>query len=376
VTQTVAVTVDRPREVQADVVAGLARGLAGQRRVAMPASWQRFTASLGSPDDLEHDLRRLGVVFGDGVAVEEVRRLALDHRADLAVRRQAIEALIEARPADLRAVCERLLKQRFVNTAALAGLTVFDDPAVGKSIAAAYHSFHPVDRPAVIAALASRPAFVPAALDLLEAGTIERGDLTAAQARQIRDCGDAALAKRLGELWGEVRDSPVEKRETIDRLKRLLTAERIAAASPTAGRAVFTRHCGSCHRLFGSGGEIGPDLTGGDRRNLDYVLENVVDPSAVVTKDFLVTRFVLTDGRVLGGIVVAENEATVTIQTAQDRQTIPRGDIESRAGSSVSLMPDGLLQPLAEQEIVDLVAYLRGDSQVAMPVAAAADPPS
>ena len=359
--------VDRPREVQADVVAGLARGLAGQRRVAMPASWQRFTAALGPPGDLEPQLRRLAVVFGDGVALDEVRRLALDDGTDLAVRRQAVESLIEARPADLREVCERLLRKRFVNTAALAGLTVFDDPAVGRAIAAAYQSFHPVDRPAVIAALASRPAFGPAVLDLLEKGTIGRGDLTAAQARQIRDCGDAALTRRLGELWGEVRDSPVDKQATIAGLKEVLTAERLAAASSAVGRAVFTKHCGTCHRLFGSGGEIGPDLTGGDRRNLDYLLSNIVDPSAVVTKDFLVTRFVLTDGRVLGGVVVAENEATVTIQTPQERQTIPRGDVESRELSSVSLMPDGLLQPLGAQEIVDLVAYLSGETHVGPP---------
>jgi len=98
--------------------------------------------------------------------------------------------------------------------------------------------------------------------------------------------------------------------------------------------------------------------------NLDYVLSNVVDPGAVVTKDFLVTRFLLGDGRVVAGIVAAENEATVTVQTAQDRQTIPRGDIESRVASRASLMPDGLLQPLAEQEVVDLVAYLRSAAQV------------
>jgi len=355
---------DRPRDVQADVVAGLARGLAGQRRVAMPASWERFTAALGPPGDLEPLVRRLGVVFGDGVALDEVRRIALDERADLAVRRQAVESLVEARPDDLRAVCERLLGTRFLNTSALAGLTLFDDPAVAARIAAAYRSFHPMDRPAVIAALAARSAFVPALLDLLEAGTIARGDVTAAQARQIRDCGDAALTQRLGKLWGEVRDSPREKREAIDGLRRLLTPERLAAASPAVGRTHFTRHCGACHRLFGDGGAIGPDLTGGDRRNLDYLLPNIVDPGAVVTKDFLMTRFTLTDGRVVGGILVAENETSLTVQTPQERLTIPRGDVESRDISTVSLMPDGLLQPLGEQEIVDLVAYLTADAPV------------
>lgn len=370
ITNLLAGAAEGDREVQADVVAGLSQGLAGQRRVAMPDSWPRFTEALGLPADLEPAIRRLGVVFGDGVALDEVRKLALDDAADLAIRRQALDSLVEARADDLREICERLLGRRFLNTSALAGLTRFDDPEVGRRIAKAYKSFHPVDRPAVVAALASRPAFVPALLDLLEAGTIGRADITAAQARQIRDCGDPAALTRLEELWGEVRDSPREKQERIAGLERLLTPERLAAASPSAGRTIFTRHCGSCHRLFGAGGEIGPDLTGGDRRNLDYLLSNIVDPSAVVTKDFLLTRVLLTDGRVLGGIIVGQNEATVTVQTPQERQTIPRGDIESLEPSSLSLMPDGLLEPLGEQEIVDLIAYVQADAQVAEPEAA------
>jgi putative membrane-bound dehydrogenase-like protein len=353
-----------PRAAKVDVVAGLAAGLEGQRRVPRPSAWEPFVASLGPADDLAPRLRGIAVVFGDGVAIDEVRRLALDGRAALPVRRQALESLIEAGPDDLRAICERLLGTRGLATTALAGLTRFDDPAVGATIAKAYARFDPVDRPAVISALASRPAFASLVLDMLEAGTIARGDVTAAQARQIRDAGDTALAERLGRAWGELRDSPREKQEAIESLRGLLRPERLAAASTARGRVVFTKHCGTCHRLFGTGGTIGPDLTGGDRANLDYVLSNVVDPGAVVTKDFLVTRFLLTDGRVVVGVVAAENEAAVTVQTAQERQAIPRGDIESREPSRASLMPDGLLQPLAEQEVVDLVAYLRSAAQV------------
>jgi putative membrane-bound dehydrogenase-like protein len=354
----------RDRAVKADVIAGLAAGLEGQRRVPRPSAWEPFVASLGEAGDLAPRLRAIGVVFGDGVALDEVRRLALDGRAQLPVRRQALESLIDARPDDLRDVCERLLGTRGLATTALAGLTRFDDPAVGATIAKSYARFDPVDRPAVIAALASRPSFAVLLVGMLEAGTIARGDVTAAQARQIRDAGDAALAERLARSWGELRDSPREKQETIESLRRQLAPERLATASPARGRSVFAKHCGTCHRLFGTGGVVGPDLTGGDRMNLDYVLSNVVDPGAVVTKDFLVTRFLLADGRVVVGIVAAENEAAVTVQTAQDRQTIPRGDIESREPSRASLMPDGLLQPLAEQEIVDLVAYLRSAAQV------------
>lgn len=353
-----------PRDAQADVLAGLAAGLAGQRRVPQPAAWEGFVASIGPNSGLEPQVRDLAVVFGDGQALDELRRLALDAAADLPVRRQAIESLIEAQPADLREVCERLLDVRFLNTSALAGLTRFDDPSIGRGLASAYKNFHPMERPAVIEALVSRPSFTPALLEMLEKGGVARGDVSAAQARQIRAFGDPDLSARLAAVWGEMRDSPADKRELISRLKQMLTPARLAAAAPARGRDLFAKHCGACHRLFGAGGEIGPDLTGADRRNIDYVLVNVVDPSAVVTKDFLVTRFVLDDGRVLTGVVSGENEATLTVQTAQSRQTISKDGIEIREATLVSLMPDGLLQPLEEQEIVDLVAYLGAESQI------------
>ncbi|MFM8495590.1 MAG: c-type cytochrome, partial [Planctomycetia bacterium] len=253
---------------------------------------------------------------------------------------------------------------KFLNTTALAGLTQLDDPSIGKRVASAYTKFHPLDRPFVIEALVSRPSFAPALLEMLEKGVVARGDVSAAQARQIRALGDPDLTARLAAVWGEMRDSPADKMELINRLKRMLTPERLAAATPARGRHLFAKHCGACHRLFGVGGEIGPDLTGANRQNIDYVLVNVVDPSAVVTKDFLMTRFVLDDGRVLAGIVSGENETTLTVQTAQSRQTIAKGDIEIREPTQLSLMPDGLLQSLDEQEIVDLVAYLGADSQI------------
>jgi len=354
----------RPPAAQADLVRGLAAGLAGQRRVAKPAGWEAFVASVDPQAGVEATLRGLSVVFGDGLALDEVRRLALDGDTELPVRRQALESLIEARPADLRSVCEQSLGVRFLNATALAGLTLFDDPQIGRRLAGAYKSFHPVDRPAVIEALASRPSFAPALLGMLAKGTIARGDLTAAQARQIRSFGDPVLSARLAELWGEQRDTPADRREAIAHLKAVLTTARLEAASPARGRAVYARQCGGCHRLFGAGGEVGPDLTGANRGNLDYLLSNIVDPSAVVTRDFLVTRIVLADGRVLVGIVSGENEATLRVQTAQAVLTIPRADVEIREPTQVSLMPDGLLQPLQEQEIVDLIRYLGEPAQV------------
>jgi putative heme-binding domain-containing protein len=291
----------------------------------------------------------------------------MDDKADLMVRKAALQTLIEARPADLRNVCEKLLKARFLNTVALRGLAQFDDPAVGRLISHSYKTFHPTERPAVVETLASRRGFAGELLELVAAGTIPRSEVSAFQARQIRGFGSPSLTQRLAQVWGELRDSPKDKADLITSLKKDLTLARLAAADKSRGRAVFAKTCATCHRLFGAGGQVGPDLTGAGRKDLDYLLSNIVDPSAVVTKDFQLTVLALADGRVVNGIVVGETDQALTLQTAQSRVVIPKEDMVERTASAKSLMPDGLLLPFNPEQIRDLIAYLMADAQVSLP---------
>jgi putative heme-binding domain-containing protein len=355
--------------VRADIIRGAADGLAGIRKATAPTAWKDYSKEFAGPDAaaLKSTVQMLDVVFGDGRALTEVRTLALDDKADMTARKAALQTLVEANPPELRDVCEKLLKVRFLNTIALQGLTKTEDPAIGKLIANSFRSFHPSERAAVIAALASRPGFAAELLDQIAAGKIPRNELTAFQARQIRGYDNAELTKKLTAVWGELRDSPKDKQELIAKWKSDLTPEKIKSANPAVGRAIFDKTCASCHKLFGNGGDIGPDLTGAGRKDLDYLLSNIVDPSAVVNKDFQMTAFALADGRSLNGIVVGETDRTVTVQTDKDRTTLPKDEIEKRSPSPLSLMPDGLLQPLSPDDIRGLIAYLMSDSQVALP---------
>ncbi len=349
-------------DARKDVLTGLAAGLAGVRKATPPKSWADWPKD-GDPATL----RAVGAVFGDGRALADLKRLATDTAADIQDRKAAVAGLIAADPPDLRTICEPLLKVRFLNAVALGGLVRSDDPAVGKAIAGQYKTFHPTERGAVIDALASRPGFAAVLLAEVEAGRIARTDLSAGHARQIRNLGDPALTAKLAAAWGAVRESPAERAADIAKLKADLTPKSLAAADPRRGRAVFAATCANCHKLFGAGNEIGPDLTGAGRTDLDYLLSNILDPSAVVTKDYQVTVFQLADGRTVTGIVAATSPAAVTVQTATVREVIPVGDIEKRTPSATSLMPDGLLQPLTPQQVRDLFAYLMAPTQVELP---------
>jgi putative membrane-bound dehydrogenase-like protein len=360
----------RSEEHRVQAAAGLSAALAGIRKAKKPAAWDAFAASLETTADppLRARVRELNVLFGDGRALEEVRRLALDEKADLDARKAALKTLIESRPGDLRGICEKLVRVRFLNAVAVRGLALFDDPSIGRTLAQNYRAFHPSERSAALDTLVSRKNFARALLDQISAGKIPRGDLSPFHARQILSLGDPALAARLSDVWGELRVSPAERRERIRQLKERLDGRTLSQADRSEGRVIYDRVCGSCHKLYGNGGDIGPDLTGSGRDNLDYLLENIVDPSAAVSSDFRMVVVALSDGRVLNGLVKRQSDRTLTLQTQNEVIVLDRSDIESQRPSPSSLMPDGLLDTLKAAEIRDLIAYLAAHTQAPLPI--------
>ncbi len=318
-------------------------------------------------------MRELSVVFGDGRALDEVKSVALNKNADINQRKAALQTLIASHAPDLRAICEQLLSVRFLNPVAASGLTTFDDPAIGAKVVAAYKQFHPSDHGQFFAALVSRPSFALPLLEAVGAGKIPRSAITPFHARQILSFHHPALDRKLSEVWGELRESAADQRQLMAKLKEQLTPDFLAKADKSAGRAVYTQSCAVCHRLYGEGGEVGPDLTGTGRANLDYLLENIVDPSAAVSADFRMTVVTLKDGRVLNGFVTAKTDRTLTLRTMTEKLTLERSEITASQELPQSLMPEGLLQTLSETQVRDLFAYLMHPSQVPLPASDPAD---
>ena len=210
----------------------------------------------------------------------------------------------------------------------------------------------------MLGVLLSRPAWAGQLLDAVIAGQIQRTALNAFHARQIRGFKDAALDAKAASIWGELRDSSAEKLAAMERWKQKLAPAQLKNADRKNGRKIYQTVCGACHVLNGEGVGIGPELTGSNRDNLDYLLQNIVDPSSVVAKDYQLSHFTMKDGRVLSGFVRSQNDRTVTIQTIGEATTVPLSDIEERSATSLSMMPEGLLEALPEKDARDLVAYL------------------
>ncbi len=354
---------------QSDIVLGIADGLTGWRKATKPTAWDALATKLINSTDaaLRDRARDLSVLFGDGRALDSVKKVALDKNAELASRKAALQSLIDSRAPELRQVCEQLINERFLNPVAARGLAGFDDLAVATKLVRAYRQFHPSERGQLLSVLVSRAVFAQALLDAISENRIPREDISAFHARQIRGLNDTKLNKRLTEVWGELHDPPADKQQLITKWKAQLTPATLAKADRSQGRVFFTATCGACHTLYGEGGKVGPDLTGGGRENLDYLLENILDPSAVVTADFRMSIVDLKDGRTLNGLVAAKTERTLTLKTMTETVTIERDEIESVRESALSLMPEGLLEALPPEQARDLIAYLMHRSQVPLP---------
>ncbi len=110
-----------------------------------------------------------------------------------------------------------------------------------------------------------------------------------ASLRQLAGMKDEKVKQRVEQVLGTIHLADKDKAPTIRKFKNALTPEVLAKADISDGRLVFDRTCAACHTLFDSGGKVGPNLTGSQRTNLDYLLENVVDPNAVVAREYKMT---------------------------------------------------------------------------------------
>jgi putative heme-binding domain-containing protein len=208
--------------------------------------------------------------------------------------------------------------------------------------------------------LISRPAWAAKTLDALAAGKLQRANITAFQARQIRSLHVPALTAQLDRVWGRARDdSEQERLAAMAAWQEKLTPETLARADRDNGRQVFKSLCASCHTLNGEGGNIGPDLTGAARDNLGYLLENILFPSAIVPEEFRLATVTLKDGRVMAGMIRSRTPRLLKLQTMTGPPvSLPAGEIEKVEIADISLMPPGLISGLEETQARDLLGYL------------------
>jgi putative heme-binding domain-containing protein len=284
-------------------------------------------------------------------------RLAPEEQADF------VRTLGELkRPASLAPLLELLGSQEPapVRTAALLAVQRYEAPEVAAAVLAQYPKMPPPLQDKARDVLVSRPSWCSTALAAVEKGTIPGKDFSREQVRHVLLHKDAKLNERVEKLWGQVR--PATSREKQGRILAVSQVLAKGPGDPARGKPLVAKHCLTCHELFGEGAKIGPDLTAVDRKNLEVLLPNVIDPSAVIREGYQQYVVATADGRVLSGLLAENTAGRVTVLDAKGvRTALPKSEVESVTRSETSLMPEGVLDTLSDQELRDLFAYLRSE---------------
>jgi putative heme-binding domain-containing protein len=208
--------------------------------------------------------------------------------------------------------------------------------------------------------LFARAALTRAFLERVDKKAIAATEVPIDQLRQVALHGDPTLDTLVRKHWGSIQPGTAE--EKLAELRRLSNDLHAGPGDRTRGRDLFVKHCATCHKLYGEGGAVGPDLTGVARDDTTALLANIVDPGAVIRAPYLQYLAMTTSGRVATGIIAAQDSASVTLIDARNVRTIlMRNEIEEFRELPTSIMPENLLRPLSPQEVRDLLRYLRDE---------------
>lgn len=339
------------------ILTGVLQALRGRRQVSAPAGWAEFART--ADPSIRSLVDELQVVFGDGLTMRQLLALAGDSKRETDERRRALDVLIQNQVDGTARLLANLINDRGLAGTAVAGLANFNHPDTAKKILGRWRQLDRESRFSAVNTLASRQNSARELAAALASGAVTPEFVSAFQARRVRAYNDPEMNAILDQHWGQVLESSAAKKKLFADWRVKLTSGKVEAPDLAAGKLLFEKTCAKCHRLHGQGGNLGPDLTGANRDNLDYLLENVIDPSAVLAANFRMSSVQTVDGRVLSGVVVDTGGATVRMLTPEKELVIDRADIDVVKPTRLSLMPDGLLDNLQEDQVRDLIGFLR-----------------
>ncbi|MBG86709.1 MAG: dehydrogenase [Verrucomicrobiales bacterium] len=343
------------------LISGLLQGFEGRTIKDLPS---RLAKAL---DDYQTSLGNsalaLGLRRGDAKSIDSALKVIADERADMSERLSYIDIVGQINQKKFVPTLTRLLRNAdsSIKLASLKSLQSYDDSSIPRYILGAYHGSlldeHGV-RATANRVLASRKEWAKQFLERVDKWHIKADTVAIDVVQQMALHDDPDINKIIEKHWGRIRSTPEEKQNQITRIANLLKSNA-GSGNAASGKTLFTVACGVCHTLFDEGGQVGPDLTGYERDNMDFMLLAVVDPSAAIREEFTNFQIETTDGRQLTGLIEQQDNRTVTLRGV-DNQTVllPRPQIKKLQASHTSIMPEGLTEAMNDQQLLDLFAYL------------------
>jgi putative membrane-bound dehydrogenase-like protein len=302
----------------------------------------------------------IGLWWQDPNAIEAARKIVADPHAAIEPRVALLRTLAESKVAGNTEAFAAMAGDNAVplrlRQAAIDALGAIGRAESAAAIVKLYPSLPAELKAGALNALTRTTTSASALLDAVEKKTIAVNDVTANHARSIAAMNNKDLTARLGKAWGTVKtDRDPERVKIVEKFRKIVESGK---GDALAGVKVFEKTCVQCHTIYGKGGQVGPDLTGAGRENLDAVLTNVLDPNLVIGAPYMVNVAKTKDGDVISGLLVEQSDTQVVLKDQTKTTTIPRSQLEKLTVQNISMMPEGLETQMTEQEFRDLVAFL------------------
>lgn len=331
----------------------------GQTDLQPSQIWTQIAPMLyASTDGAVRNLSEaIGAQMGDRVLFDVVRK-RLTTGESIKARLQAMDVLQRDRsPENLPLILETLDEPKL----AAKGLTMlrpYDDPRIADEVIKRLGSMGADATAAAFDLLTSRKVLASKLLDAIASNQIDRTALTAYYARQMTLLGDDKLNARIAKEWGQVRSGDEAMKEQIRKTIQAYRGAPLWAFDAGAGKNHFDKLCAACHSPANQNIEIAPKLQGTGAKGVEYAIENIIDPNAVIGKDYQARVIRTKDGQVITGLVQAESDSSVSIRTATETIQVDKADVEELRVSENSFMPVGLLDTLDERQRIELLKYL------------------
>lgn len=355
--------VDNPA-VQINILKGVLAGLKGVNTLSAPENWSTVSNKLLSSSNsvVRSLVTQLSQKFGDRQAIETALKNLQSSLVGVNLRRQALLSLVSQNNKELLPILKGLLSGP-LKLDAIRAYGTFNDDEISSILLKKYPTFDPSARRTVIETLSTRKLYALALMRALKKGIVKKDEVPAYVARNLQNM----LGKRFTDVYGEVNKVSKDKAKLISQYKARLAAPDFAKASASHGRAVFERTCAACHKMFEDGGDIGPDITGSNRVDRDYILLNIIDPNFDVPEAYRLVTITKKDGQSLSGTILEEDKQKIVLKMVGVKMVISKGDIAKRQVSKVSMMPEGLLNTMTESDFLNLIKYLQTEKQVELP---------
>jgi len=278
-----------------------------------------------------------------------------------------VKTLVEIRAPGLRSVLVGLLKDAAapvpIRQAALSGLGIEEDSVLASVALGILPGASPELRNSALEFLASRPTWSLALMEAVDRGGVDRRSIPAEWVERLRRSPDAAVRRRVSAVWPAAPRSGSPSGpapELAARIRQIEEVLRKAPGNPYSGEALFQQRCAGCHRLFFKGGSVGPDLTSYQRDHWGTLLTSILDPSAEIREGYASVEVEMRDGRILAGFLT-DRDARMTSLRGLDGQdqVLPSAEVLEVRPTGRSLMPEGLLDGLSDEQLRDFFAYLR-----------------